>query len=64
MIKAREAVLQVFPQAQVISNPISGRSGCLEVIVNGKKVHSKLNGQGVIDSKNLAQFQQNLRQSV
>ncbi len=58
---ARQAVLEVWPNARVVATPISGYTGCLEVIVNGTKLHSKLGGEGTVGASNKAQFQNKLR---
>ena len=44
------AVLAQFPSATVSGEPTPHRSGALEVVVGTELVHSKLNGDGYVDS--------------
>ena len=50
----RNLIVKFYPNAQFDLKKIPGYSGCLEVIVQGKLVHSKKNGEGYPkDSKDL-----------
>lgn len=53
---AKSVIQQAFPGAQVQGNPGKGGSGAFEIHVNGKKVHSKLGGEGVVTTANQEQL--------
>lgn len=44
------AVLAQYPSASVSGEPTPHRSGALEVVVGTELVHSKLSGDGYVDS--------------
>lgn len=58
---AKNLILKAYPKANVTGSRIPGATGCLEVIVNGKKAHSKLGGDGYLTEKNSLQMMKNLK---
>lgn len=62
---ARTKILEKYPKAKVTGESIPGRTGCLEIIVNGKdKVFSKLNGDGFLTDEKIPKMLMNLKKIV
>lgn len=49
---AKQLITAAYPKATVTGARIPGATGCLEVIVDGKKCHSKDNGDGYLSEDN------------
>jgi selT/selW/selH-like putative selenoprotein len=49
---AKKLITAAYPQARVTGSRIPGSTGCLEVIINGRKAHSKSGGDGYLNENN------------
>ncbi len=49
---AAEAILKFYPSAKIETRAIQGFTGCFEIYVNDKLVHSKKKGEGFVRDGN------------
>ena len=61
---AKSVIQQAFPGAVVQGNPGKGGAGAFEISVNGKKVHSKLGGEGVVTPTNQEQLIEKIKAAI
>ena len=61
---AKGLITKAYPKANVTGARIPGATGCLEVIVHGRKAHSKSNGDGYLTEANSLQMMKNLQAIV
>ena len=60
----KDYILQAYPGANIKGTPVGGRTGCFEVTVNGKLVHSKLGGEGFVTKNNGDAFMAKVKQAA
>ena len=52
----KQKILKKYPKAKISEISVPGGTGAFEVTVQGRKIHSKLSGDGVVDESNLENF--------
>ena len=61
---AKALIQKAYPKATVTGARIPGATGCLEVIVNGQKAHSKTDGDGYLKEDNSLRMMERLQSIV